>query len=282
MDQEIKSWVEDSPYGQALGARLDELGAESARISLPYKDDNSNPGKVLHGGCAASLGAIGGQVLARAALGSESGPWHTAQMQVSYLSAAIGQDVVAEAELLRRGKELCFVSVVLKTSEGKPIARTVSTVRGRFGAAPTETVVSNGDHGESDPGTMGPHIGMIPFIGNRGIQVEHMKGGTSRLVMPWLETNADRTGGVHEGAVLALLDTTGAMASWAESGPGRYKASTASMQLQNLGPTPRCDLVAYGRCVQRDAEMFWSDVEVGNAADGRISARGTVLYRIVT
>ena len=280
--EEIRSWVEDSPYCRFLGVHLEHVDEKSARIVLPYRDENSNPGKALHGGCAASLGAIGGQAVARAALGAESGPWHTAQMQVSYLAAAIDEDVVAEAVLLRRGKQLCFVSIDVKTLEGKPIAFVVTTVRGRCGAEPAKTVVSAGDHGEADPGPMGPHIGRVSFIGNRGIAVEHMAGGTSRLVMPYAEDNADLAGGVHEGAVLALLDTAGAMASWAESGPGRYKASTTSMQLQNLGPAPEADLVAYGRCVQRDREIFFSDVEVANAADGRVCARGSVLYRIVT
>ncbi|MAE96498.1 MAG: hypothetical protein CL910_17770 [Deltaproteobacteria bacterium] len=278
----IREWVEDSPYCRFLGVRLDHLDESSARIVLPYKDENSNPGQALHGGCAASLGAIGGQAVARAALGPDSGPWHTAQMQVSYLAAAIGEEVVAEAKLLRRGKELCFVKVDVQTLEGKPIASTTSTVRGRMGAAPVQHAVSAGDHGEADPGVMGPHIGKVPFIGNRGIAVEHMVGGTSRLVMPFHDDNADQSGAVHEGAVLALLDTAGAMGSWAESGPGRYKASTTSMQLQNLGPAPKADLVAYGRCVQRDNEIFFTDVEVANAGDGAIAARGTVLYRIVT
>ena len=71
------------------------------------------------------------------------------------------------------------------------------------------------------------------------------------------------------------------MASWAESGPGKYKASTASMQIQILGPAPKGDLVAYGRCIQNDNEIYWSDVEVASAADGQVNARGTVLYRIV-
>ena len=279
---DIRTWVEDSPYTKFLGVRLDHLDETSARLVLPYQDENSNPGKALHGGCAASLGAIGGQAVARAALGAPTGPWHTAQMQVSYLAAAIGEEVVAEAELLRRGKELCFVAINVKTREGKPIASITTTVRGRMGAEPTDTAVSSGDHGEADPGPMGPHIGRVPFIGNRGISVEHMTGGTSRLIMPFIEANADSTGGVHEGAVLALLDTTGAMGSWAESGPGPYKASTTSMQLQNLAPAPKADLVAYGRCVQRDNEIFFTDVDVANAGDGRIVARGTVLYRIKT
>lgn len=278
---EIRSWVEDSPYSRFLGIKLEQLDETRARLVLPYRDENSNPGKALHGGCAASLGAIGGQAIARAALGAAAGPWHTAQMQVSYLAAAIGEDVVAEAHLLRRGRELCFVAVDIKTSGDKPIASITTTIRGRMGGPAHETYVSAGDAGEADPGQMGPHISKVPFIGNRGICIEHMTGGTSRLVMPLLETNTDLTGGIHEGAVLALLDTAGAMASWAEAGPDMFKASTVSMQLQNLGPAPKGDLVAYGRCVENDNEIYWSDVEVASASDGRVTARGCVLYRIV-
>ncbi len=277
----IREWVEDSPYSRFLGVHVEALDEKGARLHLPYRDENSNPGKALHGGCAASLGAIGGEAVARAALGPASGPWHIAQMQVSYLSAAIGEAVAADATLLRRGKELCFVSIGVESEAGKAIAHITATLRARMGAPSALLSVSAGDHGEADPGPMGPHIARVPFIGNRGIRVEHMVGGTSRLVMPFREDNADLEGGVHAGAVLALLDTAGAMASWAESGPGPYKASTASMQLQILAAAPRADLVAYGRCVQRDNEIFWSDVEVAIAGEGRVVARGTVLYRIV-
>ena len=260
MDQ-IRSWVEESPYCRFLGVNLEHIDESGARLLLPYRDENSNPGNALHGGCTASLGAIGGQAMARTVLGSETGPWHTVQMQVSYLAAAIEADVVADVRLLRRGRELCFVGVDIATTEGKTIASITTTVRARMGAPPHKTYESPGDAGHADPGSMGPHIGKIPFIGNRKIFVEHMTGGTSRLVMTESENNADLAGGVHEGAVLALLDTTGAMAAWAESGPGPYKASTASLQMQSLGPAPKGDLIAYGRCVENDSEIFWSDVE---------------------
>lgn len=278
---EIKNWVEQSPYSKFLGVLLEQIDESGARLRLPYQDANSNPGKALHGGCAASIGAIAGQAIARTVLGEEVGPFHTAQMQVSYLAAAIGEEVVADARLLRRGRELCFIGVDVQTAEGKPIASVTTTVRGRAGHDQAQYYVSEGDHGESDPGVMGPHIGKVPFIGHRGIQIEHMAGGTSRLVMPLIDDNCDASGAVHEGAVLALLDTTGAMASWAESGPGNFKASTASMQIQILDPMPKGDLVAYGRCIQNDNEIYWSDVEVTSVADGQVCARGTVLYRIV-
>jgi uncharacterized protein (TIGR00369 family) len=278
---DVRSWVEESPYSRYLGVELVEIDESSARLRLPYQDANSNPGQVLHGGCAASLGSIAGQAIARNVLGPDSGPWHTAQMQVNYLAAAINEDIVVDAKLLRKGRELCFVGVDVATTAGKPIANITTAIRGRMGKPQNDAYVSSGDAGEADPGKMGPHIGQIPFIGNRGIRVEHMMDGTSRLVMPYIEDNSDQAGGVHEGAVLALLDTTGAMASWAEATPGPYKASTASMQLQNLGPAPKGDLVAYGRCIENDDEIYWSDVEVASASDGRVTARGCVLYRIV-
>lgn len=278
----VRRWIADSPYAGALGVELAELDETRARLHLAYADALTNGDQVMHGGCAASLAALGAQAVTRASLGEDSGPWHTAALQVNYLAAAKGQGVAAEARLLRRGKELCFVEVDVEGDDERDIAHITCVARARFGAAPPTLTVSAGDHGESDPGRMGPHIGMIPFIGGRGIAVEHMTGGTSRLVMPWNEENADADGGVHEGALLALLDTTGAMASWAVTGFGRFKAGTPSMQARIFAPPPKDDLVAYGRNVQRDEELFWSDVEVAGASDGRVCARGTVIYRIVT
>lgn len=278
----VRHWIEESPYAAALGVQLSELSEERARLALPYADQNSNPGKALHGGVAASLSAIGAQAVTRAALGPDAGPFHSAALQVNYLSAAIGEPVVAEARLLRRGKALCFVEVDVATAAGKPIAHATSAVRARLGAEEPERAVVAPDHGESDPGKMGPHLPTIPFIGARGIAAEHMTGGTSRITMPASAANRDASGGLHEGAVLALLDTTGAMASWAESGHGPYKASTPAMQAQIVGAPPGEDLVAYGRCVQRDAEIFFSQVDVATAGERRLVARGTVLYRILT
>jgi len=278
----VRNWIEKSPLSAAMGVGLESVSENVARLVLPYLEANTNPGKALHGGCAATLGAIGGQVIARAALGESAGPFHTFAMQVNYLAAAIDEGIAAEARLLRRGKELVFAEVDVSTDEGKPIAHITTSVRGRFGAEPAELARSSGDHGESDPGAMGPHLHTMPFIGSRGIFCEHMTGGTSRLVMPFRESNADADGGVHEGAVLALMDTTGAMASWAETGPGRFKASTPSMQARILTSPRGGDLIGYGKMVQRDNELFWSDVEIVGAADAQIVARGTVIYRIVT
>ena len=278
----VREWVEDSPYAAGLGVHLEEVTGETVRLALPFREANSNPGDALHGGCAASLGLIGGQAVAQAALGEEMGPFHTAACHVSYLSAAIAEDVVADTRVLRRGKAMVFSETTVHTVEGKPISHVSSLVRGRAGEpSPTPTTAA-GDDGASDPGEMGPFIGSMPFTAARRIDVEHMVDSRSRIVMPLGDANADLDGGFHEGAALALLDTTGAMASWADTGPGPFKASTASMQAQIVAPLDANELVGYGRVSQRDGDLFWADVEVADAATQALLARGLVVYRIVT
>lgn len=278
----IARWVEESPYTAALGMRLTKLDEISASIALPFSDANANPGRALHGGCAASLAAVGAQCVSRAAMGAGAGPFHTASVQINYLAAAIGEAVHAHARLLRRGKDLSFVEIDVATEDGKSIAHATALVRARQGAEPASLSVAAGDDGSADPGSLGPHVVKAPYMAARRIVVEHMQGGNSRLTMPGSGANADLDGGAHEGAVLALLDTTGAMAAWAHTGPGPYKASTPSMQAQILAPPSAQDLVAYGRVVQSDGAIFWAHAEVAGRDDGRVFARGTVIYRIVT
>ncbi len=280
--EKIQETLETTPYAARLGVVVESLDENAARLKLPFKEENSNPGDALHGGVAASMIDLGGLAVARAALGDEGGPIRTVSIQVTYLAAAIGEAIIAEATLLRRGKEICFVDIAVATESGKPIARGLSTVRGRFATDEAPGVKTIGDDGGSDPGPMGPHVaGRVPFIGRLGLEVEHMADGASRIAMPFIEANANESGGVHEGAMLALLDTCGAMAAWAETGPGAFKASTVGVHAHMVAPAAAQDLVAYGRLTQRDNEIFWSDVEVVTRADQNVVARGTVLYRIV-
>ena len=156
-----------------------------------------------------------------------------------------------------------------------------ATVRGRFGRDMESPLQADRDAGDGEPGPMGTHLHLVPFIGRLGLEVENMTDGRSRIRMPHHDRNLDEGGRVHEGPVLALLDTTGAMAAWSITGYGPHKASTVSIQAQMLDRLPEKDLTGYGRVVQRDRELFWIEVEIASAPDGQRVARGTVIYRIL-
>ncbi len=49
-----------------------------------------------------------------------------------------------------------------------------------------------------------------------------------------------------------------------------------------MAPPTGEDLVGYGWLVHRDDAAFWCDVEVAGQKSGFVTARGTVLYRIIT
>jgi uncharacterized protein (TIGR00369 family) len=281
---DVKSWVEESGYSKELGIEARNITDEGAELYLPFAEGNSNPGGALHGGVYASMSIIGAHAAARTALGPDVGPFHTTGFQINYLSAAISEAVSAKARLLRRGKELAFVEVMCTSEAGKDVSHATLMIRGRQGKGAAIGPVTRGDAGEADPGEMGAFVtGSVPFIKNRGISIDHMAGTTSRLTMPWKESHGDNvSGGTHEGAALALLDTAGAMAGWAVTGMGAYKASTPSMQAQVLAIPPAEDLVAYARVAYQDDEIFYSDVEVAGVEDQKVCARGTILYRIVT
>lgn len=278
----IATWVEESGYGRSLGVRVAAVSDEAVRLALGFRPELSNGDTALHGGVAASTVALAAGAVTRAALGADSGPWHPAAVQVAYLSAALNEGLIAEGRLLRRGKELAYVEVDVAGDSGKAVAKGLVTVRARLGEEAVPLPAATGDDGEADPGPMGPFIGSVPFHATLGLTVEHMAGGRSRIVMPAQPGNGDGGGGVHDGAVLGLLDTTGAMAAWAHTGPGRYKASTSGLQARLLTPPVEGDLVGFGRVLHHDRETLFCDVEICRAADRRVVAQGTVNYRIVT
>jgi uncharacterized protein (TIGR00369 family) len=280
---DVKNWVEQSAYASTLGIRAESITAEGAILQLPFREGNSNPGGALHGGVYASLSIIGAHATARTALGADIGPFHTVGIQINYLSAAINEGVNAHARLLKRGKELAFVEVTCVSDAGKDVAHASLMVRGRKGADSIDGPVCQSAVIGDEPGKMGPAVTkMVPFIHERGIVIEHMTDGQARLTMPWIESHGDSASlGTHEGAALALLDTAGAMAGWAQVGQGPHKASTPTMQAQILAAPPAQDLVAYARVAYQDNEILYSDVEVAGKDDQKIYARGCIPYRIV-
>src|SRR5262245_15339189 len=111
----IADRTEALPYVRALGVRVEAVDADRVRLRIPYKDENSNPGRALHGGVAASSIGIAGALASSAGFAID-GPADasTLDLTVSYLAAAIGEDVVVDGSVLRRGKELAYVDVAVR------------------------------------------------------------------------------------------------------------------------------------------------------------------------
>jgi uncharacterized protein (TIGR00369 family) len=117
--------VEMTPYMRHLGMRLEEATPGYARLCLPYRAENTTGGGVLHGGAIASLIDTAGAIAAwtTAEIGSPRYSGSTVSITVNYLAPAANEDVVAEARVLRRGKELIYLDVRVTGEAGKLVGQ---------------------------------------------------------------------------------------------------------------------------------------------------------------
>jgi uncharacterized protein (TIGR00369 family) len=275
-----------APYAARLGVVVESVALDRARIRVPYKDENSNPGRALHGGVPASTIGIAGVLAAWSGFGERVHDAGTLDLSVNYLAAAIGEDIVADAQVLRRGKEIVYSDVDVRNDAGKRIAKGLVTYRALdrspAGAERQRGVLADPvPPGSEDVPKLARAIVSVPFIASLGMTIARMADGHSVLHMPATPDKSDHDGAVHEGALAALIDTTGAMASWSLAGVDlRYKASTVGIHVNHHAPA-REDVVAEGRTWRRNDEMFLNQVTASERHSRRVVATGTVTYRIV-
>ena len=117
------------PFQVLLGFQLDRVRPEFCRLSLPFKPELRTAGDVVHGGVIATLIDSAGVVAAWSDADPSATRGATADLSVSYLSAAHAVDLVAEARVLRRGRSLVFIEVDVTASSGERIAKGLVTYK---------------------------------------------------------------------------------------------------------------------------------------------------------
>ncbi len=294
MASTLETWrrrFADTPYVRRLGCEVDALEADRVRLRLPFREENTNPGKALHGGVNASLLAFAGSLAAESGLDPdadlEAGP---IDLSVQYLAAAIDEEIYAEGQVSRRGREIVFTEAKVRNADGRVLAEGLLTYRAVDRATAERAAAddpasrridpSSFVTGELDPGPMGRGIARAPFIGST-MSIDHMRDGRSVLTMEAKPELLDARGSHHAGAITALMDTAGAMASWSLVPLGNHKAMTPGIQVSFVAPSLGERLVALSENFRKHAETFSNRVEVVAAESGRLVAHGLLTYRIV-
>jgi len=107
-----------------------KIGQNHAVVRLPFHEQLCGGGKAYHGGVISSLIDLTGALAAWCGHDTAKGmKASTVTLNVQFLSAALGQDIVATAQVKRRGKDLNFVDIVVETAdEAKKLIATGSMV----------------------------------------------------------------------------------------------------------------------------------------------------------
>jgi uncharacterized protein (TIGR00369 family) len=124
------AWLDSSPFARVAGLRLDEMEIDRATVAMPYSEQLTTFGDVVHGGAIATLLDVAAVAAAWSGVtdeGATSGA--TVSSSVNYLRAARGTDLVASARVTRRAKSFCFCEVTIADAAARPVAQGLVTYK---------------------------------------------------------------------------------------------------------------------------------------------------------
>ena len=134
LDTDVRGAVEKrivaSPYGKLLGLTTTAVSEDRVRVRLPFRQEVTTVGEIVHGGAIASLIDTAATAAAwaspRATLQARG---TTVGFSLSYLAPGLGQDLFGDARVVKRGGSLCVIEVDVVNGGGELIARALVTYK---------------------------------------------------------------------------------------------------------------------------------------------------------
>jgi len=125
----MESYTRAEPFFTLLGLRIDEVREDFCRMRLPFRPELRTTAEVVHGGAIASLIDSAGVIAVWSNVDPRATRGATIGLTVNYLAAAVGVDLTAEAQVIRRGRSVVFVDVNVTSPTGEAIAKGLVTYK---------------------------------------------------------------------------------------------------------------------------------------------------------
>jgi uncharacterized protein (TIGR00369 family) len=118
----IADFIPHSPLVRHLGIEVRSLEQDRAELLLPYRPELATMGDVVHGGAIATLIDTAGMAAAWADDSEADVPaGATLSITVDYVEAARGGDLLATAEVVRRGRSISFCEITVTEPPGERV-----------------------------------------------------------------------------------------------------------------------------------------------------------------
>ena len=126
----VEGFIVGSPYARQLGVVTEHIETDRVRLRLPYVETLTTIGDMVHGGAIASLVDVAATAAcwAHPALDPAS-RGTTIGLTLNYLNAGRGQDLVAAADVIQRGKSIVVCDVTVRGTDATVVARALVTYK---------------------------------------------------------------------------------------------------------------------------------------------------------
>ena len=134
LDANVRALIEraivNSAYGRLLGLALEACEPDRVVVRLPYRSELTTLGDTVHGGAIAGLVDAAATAAFWAKPGLAPGSRGTTiGFSLSFLAAGRAVDLLADARVRRRGREICNGEVVVRNPEGAEVAQAIVTYK---------------------------------------------------------------------------------------------------------------------------------------------------------
>jgi uncharacterized protein (TIGR00369 family) len=129
-DEVVRSLIVASPFAALLGMRVESVEPDRVRVRLPFRPDIVTLGDVVHGGAISSLIDTSATAAVWTGVDLAKNPrGTTVGFTVSFLAAGRGQDLVAAARVIQRGRTISVCQVEVTDTAGSPVAAALVTYK---------------------------------------------------------------------------------------------------------------------------------------------------------
>jgi uncharacterized protein (TIGR00369 family) len=126
----VNGFIIGSPYGRHLGVATESIEPDRVRVRLPYREAVTTIGDMVHGGAIASLVDVAATAACWASPDLDpNARGTTIGFAINYLNAGRGQDLIADAEVIQRGRAISVCDVHVRGADGTLVARATVTYK---------------------------------------------------------------------------------------------------------------------------------------------------------
>lgn len=266
-------------YSSRLGLRSLFTADARASVEMPFDSSLLNRGGRAHGGALASV-LLAAVRVAAAASEKEPSERHVRILSanVSFLTVPSRGRLIAEARIVRRGREIAHAVAEAVDERGVCVANAAVTT-GFLAAGDDGSRTDEGGARAQDLSAARP-VAESPYLSAAGVLILPPEQRVARALLPRVRNRAAHPGRVDEGAIAGLADSCAAYAAHlCDTGVGERGGVTVSMALA-FHSSREEDLIGAGVVTGRAAGCYLATVDVRGAASGISAASGFAVYRL--
>ncbi len=126
----VRSVILESPLSRLLGMEVESVARDRVRLRLPFRAEVTTARDIVHGGALSALADAAATAAAWSGADVSTNPRGTTiALTINFLAAARGEDLVADAQVIQRGRTITVCAVSVDDAKKKRVASALVTYK---------------------------------------------------------------------------------------------------------------------------------------------------------